>query len=164
MTLGALESRGFVERRADPGDGRRIIVSLTASGGGILRHMRDARVRQFAKILTEEFTAAELKALVAAAPLIERLGDNIYASTDRIRSIDTARPFPSRFLAPLLIGLALNLFNSSVIATAMVPVATALHSSVGRTAVLISVLYVATAIGQPTVGKLASSSGRGGSL
>jgi DNA-binding MarR family transcriptional regulator len=77
MTLGALESRGFVERRKDPDDGRRIIMSLTPSGGEILRHKRDERIRQIAKILTEEFTAAELKALAAAAPLIKRLGDNI---------------------------------------------------------------------------------------
>jgi DNA-binding MarR family transcriptional regulator len=77
MTLLALESRGFVERRKDPDDGRRIIMSLTPSGGEILRHKRDERIRQIAKILTEEFTAAELKALAAAAPLIKRLGDNI---------------------------------------------------------------------------------------
>jgi DNA-binding MarR family transcriptional regulator len=77
MTLLALESRGFVERRKDPDDGRRIIMSLTPSGGEILRHKRDKRIRQIAKILTEEFTAAELKALAAAAPLIKRLGDNI---------------------------------------------------------------------------------------
>jgi DNA-binding MarR family transcriptional regulator len=77
MTLLALESRGFVERRKDPDDGRRIIMSLTPSGGEILRHKRDERIRQIAKILTEEFTAAELRALAAAAPLIKRLGDNI---------------------------------------------------------------------------------------
>jgi len=77
MTLLALESRGFVERRKDPDDGRRIVMSLTPSGGEILRHKRDERIRQIAKILTEEFTAAELKALAAAAPLIKRLGDNI---------------------------------------------------------------------------------------
>jgi DNA-binding MarR family transcriptional regulator len=77
MTLLALESRGFVERRKDPDDGRRIIMSLTPSGGEILRNKRDERIRQIAKILTEEFTAAELKALAAAAPLIKRLGDNI---------------------------------------------------------------------------------------
>ena len=77
MTLGALESRGFVERQRDPGDGRRIVMSLTASGGEILQHKRDERTRQIAKILSEEFTAAELKVLAAAAPLIKRLGDNI---------------------------------------------------------------------------------------
>jgi len=77
MTLLALESRGFVERRKDPDDGRRIVMSLTPSGGEILRNKRDERIRQIAKILSEEFTAAELKVLAAAAPLIKRLGDNI---------------------------------------------------------------------------------------
>ena len=72
--------------------------------------------------------------------------------TDRIRSIDTAKPFPWRFLAPLLIGSALNPINSSVIATAMVPVATAMQSSVGHTTVLISALYV---VGVSAIGLIA---------
>ncbi|WP_236792615.1 MarR family winged helix-turn-helix transcriptional regulator [Amycolatopsis sp. GM8] len=76
-TLGGLEERGFVERRADPHDGRRIILSLTRSGREVLRHKRDARVRQFAKALSEHFTPAELEALRTVAPLIERLAEHL---------------------------------------------------------------------------------------
>ena len=39
--LSGLESRGLVERGADPHDGRRIIMSLTDAGHEMLRHKRD---------------------------------------------------------------------------------------------------------------------------
>ncbi|BBX87210.1 hypothetical protein MAUB_50830 [Mycolicibacterium aubagnense] len=77
VTLGDLESRGLVQRQPDPNDGRRVVMSLTASGVELVRHKRDARARLFAKILAEEFTDTELRVLARAAPLIERLGDRI---------------------------------------------------------------------------------------
>lgn len=49
----------------------------------------------------------------------------------------------------------LNPINSSLIATAIVPIAAAVGVSVGRSAVLTSALYLATAIARPTAGKLA---------
>jgi predicted MFS family arabinose efflux permease len=65
------------------------------------------------------------------------------------------RPFNWRFTTPLFIGSALNPINSSLIATALVPIAAGVHVSVGRTAALVSVLYLASAITQPTAGKAA---------
>ncbi|MYS20332.1 MFS transporter, partial [Streptomyces sp. SID4948] len=56
-------------------------------------------------------------------------------------------------------GSALNPVNSSLIATALVPIAAALHVSVGSTAVLVSALYLASAVAQPTAGKLAEEFG-----
>lgn len=70
-----------------------------------------------------------------------------------------ANAFPWRFVAPLYMGSALNPINSSVIATALVPIATAMHVSVGQTLVLVSSLYLASAIAQPTAGKLAEEFG-----
>jgi MFS family permease len=67
--------------------------------------------------------------------------------------------FSWRFVTPMLLGSALNPVNSSVIATALVPIAAALHVPVGRTAVLVSVLYLATSIAQPTAGKLSEEFG-----
>jgi|SRR5690349_13577410 len=77
VTLGALESRGLVQRRPDPRDARRQIMSLTTAGSEILQHKRDARVRHFAEILSREFSAEELQTLASAVPLIERLGEHI---------------------------------------------------------------------------------------
>jgi len=71
----------------------------------------------------------------------------------------TRNPFSWRFVTPMLLGSALNPVNSSVIATALVPIAAALHVPVGRTAVLVSVLYLATSIAQPTAGKLSEEFG-----
>jgi MFS family permease len=67
--------------------------------------------------------------------------------------------FSWRFVTPMLLGSALNPVNSSVIATALVPIAGAMHLPVGRTAVLVSVLYLATSIAQPTAGKLSEEFG-----
>jgi DNA-binding MarR family transcriptional regulator len=76
-TLGALEARGLVERRADPGDGRRVVMSLTEAGLQALRNRRNERTGQLARALAIGFTRSELKQLMAVAPLIERLAQSI---------------------------------------------------------------------------------------
>jgi len=63
--------------------------------------------------------------------------------------------FPWKFTLPLYIGSTLNPVNSSLIATALVPIAADLHVSVGVTAALVAAVYLASAIGQPVAGKLA---------
>jgi len=65
------------------------------------------------------------------------------------------KPFSWRFTTPLFIGAALNSVNTSMIATALVPIATGLHVSVGQTVSLVTALYLASAIAQPTAGKVA---------
>lgn len=76
-TLGALEARGLVERRPDPGDGRRVVLSLTEAGLETLRNRRNERTEQLARALATGFTRSELKRLMAVAPLIERLAQSI---------------------------------------------------------------------------------------
>jgi len=68
-------------------------------------------------------------------------------------------PFGWRFVAPLMTGAALNPVNSSLIATALVPIGRAFGIPLGRTAVLVAVLYLASAIAQPASGKLAEHLG-----
>ena len=65
------------------------------------------------------------------------------------------KPFSWRFTTPLFLGSALNPINSSVIATALVPIAHGIGIPVGRTATLVAALYLASAIAQPTAGKIA---------
>ncbi len=67
--------------------------------------------------------------------------------------------FSWRFTAPLLVGSSVNAINSSLIATALVPIAAAMHVAVGRATVLVAVLYLTSAIAQPTGGKLAEEFG-----
>jgi DNA-binding MarR family transcriptional regulator len=71
-TLSELEARGLVTRQPDPGDGRRILLSISARGRRELNRRRNARVEQLATVLAE-FSEDELAQLAAAAPLIERL-------------------------------------------------------------------------------------------
>ena len=76
-TLAALEARGLVERRPDPRDGRRVVLSVTEAGRDVLLDKRNARARQLAQALSAGFTPAELSQLMAAAPLLERLAQSI---------------------------------------------------------------------------------------
>jgi len=76
-TLAALEARGLVERRADPEDGRRAVMSITEAGLQTLRDRRNAGTEHLAKALSSGFTSSELKQLRAVAPLIERLAQSI---------------------------------------------------------------------------------------
>jgi DNA-binding MarR family transcriptional regulator len=76
-TLGALQSRGLIERHPDPADGRRVLLSVTDEGRAVLRTRRDARAAAVAEALRQGFTRTELKQLMAAAPLIERLSQSI---------------------------------------------------------------------------------------
>ena len=76
-TLGALEVKGLIERRPDPGDGRRAVLSVTEAGLRLLRDKRNARTEQLAKALSAGFTPAEIQLLAAAAPLLERLAESI---------------------------------------------------------------------------------------
>jgi len=76
-TIAALEARGLVERHADPADGRRVVLSVTGAGLELLRNKRGARTEQMAQALSAGLTAAELRQLAAAAPLLERLAQSI---------------------------------------------------------------------------------------
>ncbi|MFE9424626.1 MFS transporter [Kitasatospora sp. NPDC006697] len=66
------------------------------------------------------------------------------------------QPFGRRFVSPLLLGSALNPINSSMIATGLVGIGLDFHKGPGTTASLISVLYLCSAVAQPTMGKLAT--------
>gem|GEM_PF-3054110 len=63
-------------------------------------------------------------------------------------------PFSWKFTAPLYMGSTLNPINSSMIATALVPIAAYLHIPVSHTTLLVTALYLASSIAQPTAGKL----------
>ena len=76
-TLAALEARGLVVRRPDPRDGRRVVLSVTEAGRDVLLDKRNARARQLAQALSAGFTPAELRQLMTAAPLLERLAQSI---------------------------------------------------------------------------------------
>ncbi|MGQ4350229.1 MFS transporter [Streptomyces sp. SAS_275] len=57
-------------------------------------------------------------------------------------------------IAPMVLGSVLNPVNSSMIAVALVPIGSALGAPPSQTAWLVSGLYLATAVGQPVIGRL----------
>jgi DNA-binding MarR family transcriptional regulator len=76
-TLAVLEQRGLIERRKDPGDGRRVVLSITPDGRQLVNDRRSARTEMIAAALSSGFTPAELDVLHAAAPLLERLAGEV---------------------------------------------------------------------------------------
>ncbi|NUR08523.1 MAG: MFS transporter [Nocardioidaceae bacterium] len=65
-----------------------------------------------------------------------------------------ADTFDRRLTLPLILGSVLNPVNSSMIAVALVPIGTSFDAAPSATVWLVSGLYLATAIGQPVVGRL----------
>ena len=63
--------------------------------------------------------------------------------------------FGFRFVTPLALGSTLNPINSTMISTALAPIAVAFSATVAQTGWLIAGLYLTSAIAQPTMGRLA---------
>lgn len=62
--------------------------------------------------------------------------------------------FDRRLLAPMMLGAILNPINTAIIAVALTPIGVALGAPASEMVWLVSGLYLATAIGQPLVGRL----------
>ncbi|MEV7425697.1 MFS transporter [Streptomyces sp. NPDC091212] len=75
------------------------------------------------------------------------------ARTDAVREADQPG-FDRRLLPPMMLGSVLNPINSTIIAVALIPIGKALGAPPSQTAWLVSALYLATALGQPVVGRL----------
>jgi MFS family permease len=67
--------------------------------------------------------------------------------------------FGARFVAPLLIGSMLNPINTSMIATALYPIGRSFGVGASATAWLVGGLYLATAVAQPAMGRIADRFG-----
>ncbi|MFE5158028.1 MFS transporter [Streptomyces sp. NPDC056697] len=66
-----------------------------------------------------------------------------------------ADPFGPRLMAPLLIGSVLNPVNSTMIATGLVAIGHDFGVGAAQTAWLVASLYLASAVAQPAMGRLA---------
>lgn len=69
------------------------------------------------------------------------------------------RAFGARLVTPLMLGSVLNPVNSTMIATALVAIGHSFHAGAARTAWLVSSLYLASAVAQPAMGRLADRLG-----
>ena len=73
-TLSALRDRGLVTRRPDIHDGRRVVVAITKAGQARVHGFRQEKAQRLAVAIAEGLTPAEQKRLIAAIPLLERIG------------------------------------------------------------------------------------------
>lgn len=76
-----------------------------------------------------------------------------------VRTRTKVESFDRRLIAPLIAGAVLNPINSTIVSVALVPIGVAFGEPASATAWLISALYLATAVGQPVVGRLIDSYG-----
>jgi DNA-binding MarR family transcriptional regulator len=75
QTVADLEADGLVERRPDPDDRRRALVTLTAAGTAVLLDDRGRREGWLAGALGEHLSAAEQDVLREAVELLQRLAE-----------------------------------------------------------------------------------------
>jgi DNA-binding MarR family transcriptional regulator len=71
-----LEADGLITRSADPNDGRRALVELTAHGLETLREDRRDREGWLARMIAEDLSPREQQLLAEALPLLERIAED----------------------------------------------------------------------------------------
>jgi DNA-binding MarR family transcriptional regulator len=76
QTISDLEAEGLIARRADPADGRRILVELTEQGRETLAAERRQREGWLARAIDEDLSAPEQRVLREALPLLRRLAED----------------------------------------------------------------------------------------
>ena len=72
-TIAPLAALGLVERRPDPDDGRRLLITLTAEGRRRVEEDRQARKEWLAGQLQDKCTEEERRTVIAAMAVLERL-------------------------------------------------------------------------------------------
>ncbi|MFF2196367.1 MarR family winged helix-turn-helix transcriptional regulator [Streptomyces sp. NPDC058157] len=75
-TVDALQAGGYVERAADPTDGRRRYIALTARGRGFLHDRKAAGHGRLAELMAERLTGPERRTVAEAAALLRRLAED----------------------------------------------------------------------------------------
>jgi DNA-binding MarR family transcriptional regulator len=75
QTISDLEADGLIARRADPADGRRILVELTDQGRDTLEADRRQREGWLARAIAEDLSPNEQQTLMEAVTLLRRLAE-----------------------------------------------------------------------------------------
>jgi DNA-binding MarR family transcriptional regulator len=76
QTISDLEAEGLIARRADPADGRRILVELTEEGRRTLAADRRQREGWLAHAIAEDLSTQEQQVLMQAVVLLRRLAED----------------------------------------------------------------------------------------
>lgn len=81
------------------------------------------------------------------------------SETARAEGLRVSRPYPPVFVIAMILGVGLNPVNSTLISTALTSISKGIAISASEATLLVSVLYLACAIAQPTAGKLSERIG-----
>jgi len=73
--LNNLESRDLIRRSSDPGDGRRVVISMTELGRQVLSDKSWSVTQVLAGAIASGLSPDERKQLETALPLLDRLAD-----------------------------------------------------------------------------------------
>ncbi len=71
--LRTLESRGLLVRTRDPRDRRRVNLTATAAGAGLVTDFRDERVTWLGRAIAAQLNPEERALLLQAGDLMERI-------------------------------------------------------------------------------------------
>jgi len=82
--LTELEQRGFIEREADPSDGRAFMVSITAAGAAAVEEARSTRTGIVADLIAE-LAPEDVAAIAGALDALERV-----AQGERVQEAPTS--------------------------------------------------------------------------
>ena len=77
VTVASLESKGLIQRAADPVDGRRVILSLTRAGDATVEARRSARDQQFTRALSVDPRRQLLGLVDVEPPALGQPGDDV---------------------------------------------------------------------------------------
>jgi DNA-binding MarR family transcriptional regulator len=77
QTLGDLEAEQLITRSADPNDGRRTLIDLSAAGRRELAADRLHREGWLARAIADELSDAEQEVLARAVELLQRLSESV---------------------------------------------------------------------------------------
>jgi DNA-binding MarR family transcriptional regulator len=92
-----LQSRGFVRRRADPADRRRLLIQVTPRGRRVVSELMGLRHDWLAGAIERDLSAAEQEVLAIAAALMERIASSADGPIDAARrAAAAALPTPRR--------------------------------------------------------------------
>ncbi|WP_426503716.1 MarR family winged helix-turn-helix transcriptional regulator [Dactylosporangium sp. McL0621] len=75
-TLQAMEQRGLVRRSPDPGDGRRVLITVTDDGRRLLTDRRTLKTQALAEAIAH-LSAGERRSLAEAARLLDKLAEEL---------------------------------------------------------------------------------------
>jgi DNA-binding MarR family transcriptional regulator len=74
-TVAALRRDGLVAAKPDPTDGRKTLMSITASGRKLVSSIVPIREAWLEAAIDEQLTPADCRTLLKAAGIMERLAD-----------------------------------------------------------------------------------------